>query len=163
MISLWLWLCLFYVIIKPRWRTPQWHLKHWQLEISAHIRPTFPATSQSSQTLTPTSKHLWVRIAFHFHIRKKTLKGWSFPFYPFPFCSFTLNMTLNGVFPDVQRTCVWLSSFEGEGSKSEKRCRASSHPIHGKDGRNSEPLQRWHHHLPTWVRLYGNICINVCT
>lgn len=46
------------------------------------------------------------------------------------------------VIPDFQRTCVGLPSAEGEGSKSEKRRGASPHTIHGKDGRDSEPLQR---------------------
>lgn len=82
--------------MKPRWPTPLWHRRHWQLDISARIRPTFPATSQSSQTLTPTSKHPWVRIAFHFHVRKKipSKLEFSFPLFPsFP----SLNMTWRGV------------------------------------------------------------------
>lgn len=62
--------CVFDALIKPRWRTRLWRLKHWQPDTSDHIRPIFPATSQSSLTLTPTSKHLWVRTAFHCHVEK---------------------------------------------------------------------------------------------
>lgn len=59
---------------KLLWRTPLWLPKHWQLDRSARIRRTSPATFQSSLTLTPISKHPWVKTSLGLY---KENKPWN--------------------------------------------------------------------------------------
>lgn len=128
------------------------------LTSSLHSQPP-PRVPRPSHLHQNTSES---ELLFIFISEGKSQKAGVFlPF--FNFSSFNWNLTWVDVFPDVQRADVRVSSFEGESSQSEKRRWASAHAIHGKDGRNAEPFQRWHHHLPAWVRFYGNICIRVST
>lgn len=157
---------------KLRWRTHLWLPKHWQPGRSEHIRLTSRVTSQSSLTPTRISKHLWVWASF-----KEANPG-------VPPCSLTTSRrncrqgfhlyatnpprgachVFTCLLTDVQRAGVGLPSGEREGGESAARRGASAHTVHGQDWRNSEPLQRWRHRLPTWVfALQTSVwCVRVC-
>lgn len=169
-----------------RWQTPPRLQKHCQPDRNVHIQLTSRATSRTFLTLTPTSKHPWVTTAFglrydikpwknrlitcrnsvNFRLKRITLVSVNKDL-----LSCVLRMkpwhksvccVISSLHSDIPRACVRLPGGEREGGESEERRRASAHSLHGEDRRDSEPLQRWHHCLPTWVTHLHQWCVRIC-